>query len=166
LPDSGRRNKWLVVHYFHFAKFLHCDTLNLLIALNIDVLSSTCIENQYLGIFMLFLCWIWMLPSRSLWGFTSRWRLPTWSSLSRSNIYYWPHMLLLLIQANLIKGLLHLVTKCVYRLYFHPLAKYPGPKVAALTDVCICIYCWQYDNAYCSFQVVLLLVPIYWRPCL
>ncbi|KAI8930440.1 hypothetical protein NX059_012391 [Plenodomus lindquistii] len=41
------------------------------------------------------------------------------------------HVLLTLIGA----GLLHLVTKCVYRLYLHPLAKYPGPKIAALTDL-------------------------------
>ena len=46
---------------------------------------------------------------------------------------YWP--------AAVGAALLYLVGQCIYRLYFHPLAKFPGPKIAAITFW----YEWYYD---------------------
>ncbi|KAI0532833.1 cytochrome P450 [Xylaria digitata] len=41
-----------------------------------------------------------------------------------------------LLASNIIKGFLcYVFGWCVYTLYFHPLAKYPGPKLAAITQV-------------------------------
>lgn len=45
-----------------------------------------------------------------------------------------------------ISGLLYTVCLVVYRLFFHPLAKYPGPFLAKLTDAYMLYYAWRGDR--------------------
>ncbi|KAK0611327.1 cytochrome P450-like protein [Immersiella caudata] len=45
-----------------------------------------------------------------------------------------------------IAGLIYATCLVVYRLFFHPLAKYPGPVLAKLTDAYMLYYAWKGDR--------------------
>ncbi|KAK4442620.1 Isotrichodermin C-15 hydroxylase [Podospora aff. communis PSN243] len=45
-----------------------------------------------------------------------------------------------------IAGLIYTTCLVVYRLFFHPLAKYPGPLLAKLTDAYMLYYAWRGDR--------------------
>ncbi|EXL65012.1 hypothetical protein FOPG_18745 [Fusarium oxysporum f. sp. conglutinans race 2 54008] len=70
-----------------------------------------------------------------------------------------------LIVGALEVSLLYLLTRSIYLLYFHPYAKYPGPKIAALSDVwwayhwLIGRYPWAIENAFKKYGDVVRIAP-------
>ncbi|KAE8381592.1 cytochrome P450 monooxygenase [Aspergillus bertholletiae] len=50
-------------------------------------------------------------------------------------------LLPLLTEPSMLKVLL----LSIYRLFFHPLSQYPGPKLAALTNWCVAFHAWKGD---------------------
>ncbi len=50
------------------------------------------------------------------------------------------------IFGHLIDLILQLLFLAIYRLKFHPLAKYPGPVLARITDLYSVYHCWLGDN--------------------
>ncbi|PWY92800.1 cytochrome P450 [Aspergillus heteromorphus CBS 117.55] len=54
-------------------------------------------------------------------------------------------MTLYILAATTAATLLYGCILAIYRLFFHPLAKYPGPRLAALTDWYATFYAWRGD---------------------
>lgn len=64
-------------------------------------------------------------------------------------LYGWPSLALLLFTAvslyqwssenetNKLQGTIFIVNHAIYNLYFHPLAKFPGPWYAAISEVSV-----------------------------
>ncbi|KAK3216477.1 hypothetical protein GRF29_8g3398054 [Pseudopithomyces chartarum] len=59
---------------------------------------------------------------------------------------------LLLLASILGLVTLYITTLIIYRLTFHPLAKYPGPKLAAITDIYLTYYAYR-GNRHLAFHL-------------
>jgi hypothetical protein len=57
-----------------------------------------------------------------------------------------PSSLLGLVGLAFVAVYTYILGVIVYRLTFHPLAKYPGPFLAKITDVYLAYYAWKGDR--------------------
>lgn len=53
----------------------------------------------------------------------------------------------------LLLSVLYIAGQIIYNYYFHPLAKFPGPPLAALTRAWIAYHCWIGDEAYVLYDL-------------
>jgi hypothetical protein len=57
-----------------------------------------------------------------------------------------PDLLYRLLLGAVPAALLYIIVLAVYRLWFHPLAKYPGPFLARITDAHQLYHAWKGDR--------------------